>query len=132
MLTVSAPCIITARLLPGLRIGNGSVSIEYGGITTDNRRQYMYHIDIPGYSYSGGDLSSGVGGGSLQSGLSSLLSFLGAFAESVVQFDGHGDEGEHVDLFPPKLREWAIQNSDEISMLEAEIGESETPIIEEN
>ena len=131
MLTVRAPCIITARLLPGLRIGNGSVSIEYGGITTDNRRQYMYHIDIPGYSYSGGDLSSGVGGGSLQSGLSSLLSFLGAFAESIAYCHGN-DEGKHADLFPPKLREWAIQNSDEISMLEAEIGESETPIIEEN
>jgi hypothetical protein len=128
---IKPPLQITARLLPGIQIGEGWISIEYDGWTNDNRSQYGYHIDIPEYSYSSDDLASGVGGGSLQSGLEALLSFLAAFAESVNPRWG-GTEGEHSDLFPRELRDWAVENSDEFSMVECELTESEEPFILEN
>ena len=72
----------------------------------------------PGLSYSDDDLQSGVGGGSLQSGLESVLSFLGACVES-------GADGDNTELFPANVREWAEQFSDEISMLACELEERE-------
>lgn len=128
---ISAPCIITPRLLPGLQIGEATLSIEYGETTPDDRQGYIYHVDLPGYEYTGSDLASGVGGGSLQEGLASLLSFLGAFAESVQYAAGEDNGPENIDLFPEELQEWATENSDELSMTVYELEESETPIISE-
>lgn len=128
---IRQPCIITPRLLPGLQIGDAFVSIEYGGTTYDNRQGYRYYIDLPRFSYEGEDIASGVGGGSLQSGLKSLLSFLGAFAESIRYQEHIGTECESTTLFPPKLADWATQNSDEITMLGIELEESEEPVIVE-
>ncbi len=126
------PICITARLLPGVTIGEGWISIEYDGWTDNGRRQYQYHIDLPSYSYSNNELASRVGGGSLQSGLESLLSFLGAFAASVSYEERRGGPGENTNMFPSELAEWATHNSDEIMLVGLELKESTTPLIEEN
>lgn len=130
---IHSPLCITPRLLPGVKIGEGWVSIEYDGWTNDGRRQYQYHVDIPGYSHSNNALSSGIVlNASLQSGLESLLTFLGAFAESVQYSERTGRESENGDMFPSELREWATENSDEFTMIQLELEESETPIIDED
>jgi hypothetical protein len=116
-----APFVITSRLLPGVRFtdANESISIEFGRETSDGRIRYKYYIDTPDFSYENDDLKSGVGGGSLQQGMLSVLSFLGAAAEAF----RHGPESDNFDLFPKHVMEWVYQNADEISVLQMEIQE---------
>jgi len=118
------------RLLSGIQFGTDNwVSIEYGGVDRENRTIYRYYIDTPQGEYTGNDLKSGCQGGSLQSGLESLLSFLGAWAEAL-QYSVNGRRSENIDLFPEFLQDFALQYSDEISTIAYEL--FETPnIIEE-
>lgn len=111
---ITPPCIITARLLPGVPIGDAAISIEYSDRPGDQgRTRYMYHIDRPNYTHSNDDLQSGSGGGTLQSGLSSLMSFLAAFAETY-----RYPNSENADLFPAELHEWAYLNDDKFSLIQ--------------
>ena len=112
------PVIITSRLLPGVQIGNATIQLEYHGTSGDGRTVYKWTIDLTTGNhveeFSGTDLKSGVGGGDLNHGFSSLFSFLGAYAEAISYGETYG---EHTDLFPKGLKEWAIDNSDEITMM---------------
>lgn len=118
---LSSPIVITPRLLPGVRIGDAWVSIARNGITRDNRDRFDYWIDFDGQEVFGSDLCSGVGGCSLQSALASLLSFLGAFAESIGYETRTGRDSENSDMFPAILRDWAYLHAEEFSILEDEI-----------
>ncbi len=134
---IKPPLTITSRLKPGVKIGVGTISIEYacsssgrpGKIIHPNSRQvYRWFIDLPlpqarwgvrsdnNGEFQGDDLVSGVGGGTLQEGLESLLGFLGAFA------DCDPDSGESK-LFPAGLTDWAVANADEFAVLEFELQE---------
>lgn len=119
---INDPCIITSRLLPGIDIGEATISIEDEGRGIDGRNTWRYYIDLPtkgcfpNYTYENNDLRSGCQGGSIQEGLESLLSFLGAFAESIGYKARYGHGGENADLFPSELAEWAVAHSDEIGM----------------
>lgn len=117
------PVVITGRLMPGVKVGDAFVSIEYSDRAgRDGRVRYRWYADLAdGREFTGDDLQSGCGGDGLQGGLESLLSFLGAFAES---WRYGGADGENADLFPEGLAEWAMQNSDEISMLQIELEET--------
>lgn len=107
------PWQISARLLPAVKIGDSWISIEHAGQTSDGRLRYKYYIDTPAFEHSGHDIKSGVGGGSLEQGMESLLAFLGAAAG--------GRESGNSDLFPKKVNEWAYQHSDEIEMMREEV-----------
>lgn len=127
-----APFEITPRLLPGLRCGNGWIQLEYSGSKPDGRTRYRWTIDLPdGLEFSGNDLASGCGGGNLQQGFNSLLSFLSACAESVRYREHTGQAGENADLFPHAVGQWAAKNSDALDMLKLEIEESKETLIEE-
>ena len=116
------PLRITSRLMAGVKIGEATVSIEYAH-TLDGRQVYRWLIDLAsGGEFQGEDLRSGAGGGTLQEGLENLLCFLGAFAESRKWCNGDCEDG-NCRLFPEGLSEWAVQNSDEIDMLECELEE---------
>ena len=127
---LNPPFEISPRLLPAVRVGSAFVSIEFAGQTSDGRARYRYHIDTPDWEYTGDDLKSGVGGGSLESGMESLLSFLSACGEAVAYSRRTGRESENADLFPPHVAQWCHQNSDELSMLQLEISEAEFDLIE--
>lgn len=126
------PVIITARLEPGVKIGKVFISIRYSNKRGEGgRTRYHYSIDgIGRKSFAGDDLQSGAGGGGLQDGLETLLSFLEAAAESYSYRMRTGRSGENEDLFQPKVVEWAYQNSDEIGMLRTELEETKD-LIEE-
>ena len=133
MLELTAPVEITPRLLPGVRIGDAYISIEYSARPgSEGRIRYQYHIDLPAdpdtadprTEHTGDDMQSGCGGGSLQAGLESLLSFLGACGESVSYAAHAGHDGENSDMFPEAIGEWAAQCSDELSMLQIELEET--------
>ena len=128
-MTITTPCTITSRCLPGVRIGNTEISITYSRRSgREGRTRYQWHVDGPAGEFTGDDLQSGCGGGSLQEGLTSLLSFLGAAAES---WRYKGADGENSDLFPQALVEWTSQNSDKLTMARLEIEESGRAVIEE-
>ena len=121
---IKSPLIITPRLMPGARIGNGFISLDIGGSASDGRTVYRAFIDVPGQpEYEVTDLRSGCQGGSVQQGLESLLAFLGAAAESYSYRQRTIRTGENEDLFPPAVVAWAAENADEISMLQCELEE---------
>ena len=129
-ITISSPCMITPRLLPGIEIGGAYLSISYNRVTSTGRTEYEYFIDGIETPISGTDIRSGCCGGSLQDGLASLLSFLSAWVEAI-QYEMRSDRtSENSDLFPDSLREWAIGNSDEISMASIELEEQPLLIVE--
>lgn len=121
---IKDPCCITSRLMAGIKIGDGYISIEPYKPTDDGRMRYHYYIDTEKFEYGGKDLRSGVGGGDgLQGMLAALLDFLGACAESRRYSRGKEDKSENYGLFPENVGEWAEQNSDEIDMAAEELRE---------
>lgn len=119
------PFRISARLLPALEIGGATMQLEYAKRSgAEGRARYHWIIDLAdGRMFQGEDLQSGACGGTLQEGFQSLLSFLGAFAESIAYTIRERRVGEHARLFPTGLAKWAVANSDEISSLAMELEE---------
>jgi hypothetical protein len=129
---IRSPLIITARLMPGARIGDGFVSIEYSPRQPSNgRTRYRYFIDVGKRTHKASDLQSGVGGGTLQEGFRSLMSFLSAAGESYGYEMRTGRKSENTELFPKWLNEWAYENEDELSMLAVELEENPGKLIRE-
>jgi hypothetical protein len=127
---ISEPCVITPRLLPGVRIGEAFLSIEYGEWTKDGRQGYVIYLNTPTFEYTDDTLASGVGGGSLQNGLESCLAFLGVCGESVNYSRRIGRRGDNADLFPNDVASWCADNEDELGMLQDELAETDDLIIE--
>ena len=125
------PIIITPRLMAGVKIGDGFVSIEYGEWTQDGRQGYTYYIDPLGPEEGFSDLSSGVGGGSLQSGLESLLVFMSDAAEHYGYCMRQQNSDEYQERFTYEIDEWCYQYEDEISMLDCEVEDGEDLIKED-
>ncbi len=127
-MTLHPPCIITSRLLPGIRIGNGTVSIEYHGMD-DGRTCYRVFVDAPTLGADGThedtQLRSGVGGGSLQYGLASFLSFLSYELEHAQATRCSADPDDEPALFPPHVLDWASEY--EMEIVDAAMQLEETP-----
>ena len=123
------PLCITSRLLPGVEIGEATISIEYVDGDSRYRQAYRWFIDfqeVDKRNAEGKDLESSVVDGTLQEGLESLLGFLGAFAEEwrYKLADGADDcIRDNCNLFPDGLVDWAVANTDEITMLQCELEE---------
>jgi hypothetical protein len=131
---LTGPFVISPRLLPALRIGDGWVQLEMTGRLDYGRNLFKWTIDIDGKKgpddggWSGEDLKGPHG---LQEGFASLLVFLDAAQESYRYRISTGRTGENEDLFPPEVVEWAYQNSDEIGLLSCELSETDEELIEE-
>ena len=116
------PFMIGLRLLPALRVGNAVISIEYASHPgREGRTRWRYFIDAPQLTHEDDDLQSGCQGGSLQEGMESLLTFLSAAGEAMAFELRTGRVSENLNLFPPKVVEWAYQNQDEISAALSEL-----------
>ena len=122
-LTLRHPLRISARLLPGIRVAPGH------WISWDPAKG-VGHIDTPEFEHDVTDLRPGLSGrtGSPESriaaSLGALCAFLGACAESrKYALHRHGDpmKGEHSDLFPENVGEWAEMHSDELDTLSFEL-----------
>jgi hypothetical protein len=105
------PFSISARLLPSVAIGSGSeritVSLDTSGFVLDG--PFGEH-EVTGLRLRGRP--------TMESAFETLLSFMGAAAES---FNRRGMEGENADLFPSEVTEALAQVSDEIGMARFEI-----------
>lgn len=100
----------------------GYLLVRREGTGSEGRVHFMWRVlDSKGYSLGEGhDLSSGASGvgADPKQMLGTLVSFLSACAESRSYPDG-----ENSDLFPAPVGEWAVQASDELSMLGYELDE---------
>lgn len=127
VLTIKAPAIITPRLMPGVKIGDGIISIAPDRVTDDNRMQFCYYLDTPDIHFSACDLRSGVGGkracggANLQAGLVSLLCFMQSAGEE------YRRNRKPIDppMFPKKVSAWCYQYQEEL--LDMELTLDETP-----
>lgn len=96
-----------------------SIAFPEGYSYTDKAGETQF-IDR-GYVYRNRDLKSGCQGGDQRQGMESLLSFLGAAAESYGYTLYPGRQSENCDLFPAFIVQWAHQHAEEISMAQYEI-----------
>ena len=111
-MVITAPMIITARLLPGIKIEDGFISLEPTGRTGEHGKPiWKWFADIPAGEFEGSDL---MGWGDHKGMMGDMLAFLVAAAESQ-------PGGDSTDLFPMAVTKWARQNSDEISILSCEL-----------
>lgn len=123
---LTPPVIITTRLMPGVRIGNSFISIDYRSLnlTKERRVYYCYWLDLDldgtCIEHYGEDLSTGCNHG-LAHALADLLVFLSACGQGQLESDN---------LFPINVEEWCYQNIDELSILSMELEETEGLIIE--
>lgn len=111
------PLSISARLMPAVRFETFTVSLDPSG--------WVIHVDFHGdaddvESITDDTFRPGLLRGTdeemVRAAMASVLSFIGAFAESHEYALRTGREGEHSDLFPARFAEWAMHESDEISM----------------
>ena len=114
---IHPPFIITARLLPGLHIGNSFISIETGQRNHEGRTCFVVYIDAPGMEYRDDTLKSGRFGGTHLEAMRDFIAFLSACAEA-------SEDGDNYDLFPPHVREWARHNITDIEVAGCDL---ETP-----
>lgn len=120
-MNVPAPMFISSRLMAAVKLPDGStIHVSYLGSTYEGRQHYGWAIDDANGKHlgAGEDLKSGYGApADYREAMSSLLSFLGAAAESL-------EEGENANLFPRAIVDWARQNNDEIVMMAFDLEES--------
>ncbi len=103
-------------------VGNGTVSVSHDGPERDAlggyRQRYTYTIAANGWEYVGNDIYSGVSASVDEPGmLGTLLSFMGACAESRQYRDRNGYGGDCSDLFPEHVGQWCVDYSDDIGMV---------------
>lgn len=127
---VTAPMIITSRLMPGVKIVDGSVNVQIDGIASNGRVAVTYIIDFAGpggerLEYIGNDVRlSNIHADAelseqVRAGAELLLSFLEHAAECYRARMGRGQDASEA-VFSPAVDEWAYQNSDEIAMARSE------------
>lgn len=123
---LTAPLIITSRLLPGLRLGEATVSLTADHITHDETGQrlcWRYWIDDPaGLSYEAADLYRPYAAGArepdtadVRDALGALLSFLTGAAEAY-RAAGYGPEPADGWLFSAEVDAWAHLYDEEITV----------------
>lgn len=131
-IVVTAPMIITSRLLPGVKIGDGMLSVELGGIDVDGKVIVSYALDFAGESpirrleYVGNDVRLAMVAGDTDADLirkaaSTLLAFLASDAEQANY--GGPDEGDGW-AFNEAVATWALDNDHEIWEVKLAIDES--------
>jgi hypothetical protein len=104
-MTLHPPFIITARLLPGLRIGDAFLNLD-GCVRDGERMAAKMILDLPdGTEYVDQSMRSGHGGfESVVAIFETYISFLEAAVES---YEAKGLEGENSRLFPEHVVQWA-------------------------
>ena len=108
-----APFFLSARLLPALKVGELTLSMEMLPRESDGRNRYHYFIDPPAgcraKPLEASDLRSGCQGGTWVEGFGSLLCVLDSAAGSMRP---DGRRGENARLFPA----WILGRIDESEM----------------
>lgn len=106
MTVLHDPFKISARLLPGLKIGDGWLSLE---CLWDAR--VRFHLDTPEFEYTGDTLRCGaLGWESHVEVFETMLSFMEAGAEAT-RYPG----SDNADMFPSHVMQWLGDNASDVS-----------------
>ena len=112
-------------------IGGATISIEHNGdYSSDNREVWTWYVDLAdGEEFSASDLQTACGASATaQEMMETLLTFLGACAESIKYNDRSGrdqaDPDSNSTLFPAGMHAWLTANSDEIDMMCLDLDEN--------
>ena len=113
-----SPFIISARLLPALRIGDATLSLDSGAV---------FWLDLPdGAEHRISDYRPSRMCRDVVRVFDDILAFLSAAAEAYryrvfVLRETEPSEDSNESLFPPNVVEWAYQNSSEIGCAQLDI-----------
>lgn len=109
------PFMITPRLLPGVRVGMATISIQsLDRRDQDGRPEWAWFVDFLDESFEGNQLWGACHAPfEVRQAMRDLLAFLGAFASA------ENPDDDLWDLFPDGLRTWARYNDSEFGYLEA-------------
>lgn len=119
---LKTPFLISARLLPAIKVAGCIISLEHIGYDQRGADNYSAHFDFPdGREFTDGPVS---GFQNTQGMFGTLLCFLSACGEGRRYERTDGRESENSELFAEPIAEWAEMNSDEISMIQYEIEET--------
>lgn len=119
------PFIITGRLLPGLKIGDGFLSAD-GAI---------FYLDTPGFEYEINDFHPGAAR-NLQDWFPSMLAFMEDAADSRHYRESQGAEFDEdncdscENLFPPHVVDWIVANEDDIGCYRMDLDDTAEELIE--
>lgn len=102
------PFFIGPRLLPALKVGDGTLSLASASWNDERRLEFGFYLDTPDFEYFDDNMKSGCGGCSMVEAFDGFLAFLEAAVESYNYEQRHaGAKGENTDLFPSYVVEWA-------------------------
>ena len=117
-MTLEWPLIISARLLPAIKIGYDYLSIDFD----DNSNSWRYYIDTKdGRELSGDGLRGRFS--DVREVFACLLDFMGACAESIRYSRHTGEKGENSDLFSLEIADWIEDNQTRIEYLRLVLSE---------
>lgn len=133
------PLMISARLLPAVKIGDCTISLEFHDYSADNRCTLATHYDRPGKkSYTEIALSTGVGeewnDETVRKSFCALLGFISAAVESREYRERQGkprddnDNDTTENLFPPFIVKYFSEHSSELESVSIELEEEELSI----
>lgn len=110
------PFIITARLAPGLRLADATLSLLSCRPGDERRMRATFVLDIPGQpEYIDDSMQSGNGGfRSLVEAFEGYLSFMTACGSGIHYGQRTGRKSENSDLFPTHIAEWIADNLQDI------------------
>lgn len=115
------PFLISARLLPALKIGDACLSCEPSTAT--------FYLDTPSFEHVINDFSPGPTR-DLQGWFADICAFMDAAGESREYRGCTGEPGDNEDLFPPEVVDWIVEHLDEIATYHCDLEEGPQNLIE--
>ena len=102
------PFFIGPRLLPALKVGDGTLSLASASWNDERRLEFGFYLDTPYFEYFDDSMQSGCGGCDMVGAFEGFLGFLEAAVDSYNYEQRYvGAKGENTDLFPSYVVEWA-------------------------
>ena len=114
-MTLEHPFVISARLLPALKIGDSFLSFDEG--------TNVFYFDTPDFQRGSCGLTCRAGHIPVKNQFKGMLSFLMASAEAQNAAD-RGGKSDNYDIFDPVLSRWCQENQSEISSVLFELEEN--------
>jgi len=115
-MTLERPLIISARLLPAVKVGDDTLSIEFN----EASKSWAFFVDTKdGKTFSDDGLRGRFS--DVREVFSCLFDFMLACAESVRFEKYSGRKGENSELFSPEIVDWIVDNQSAIEYLQFEL-----------